>query len=134
MKIAFSQKTEDTKTISHLLSKNNLSFAPKDHHKSFSFVIKNKGAVIGGLAGGTYWNWLHIDSLYLPPNLRGQAIGTELVRRAEEYAKKSGCEYAHLDTHSFQSPGFYKKLGYKVAGKLPNLPSGHTRFLMMKVL
>jgi hypothetical protein len=39
-----------------------------------------------------------------------------------------------LDTFSFQAPGFYQKLGYRVFGELVDFPPGHTRQYLTKRL
>lgn len=47
---------------------------------------------------------------------------------------KRGCQYAYLDTFSFQAPEFYQKRGYVIFGELPNFPEGHHRFFLKKEL
>lgn len=135
MNIVFSKQfKKDTKTIDGLLEKYNIKFAPKDAHKPFAIVIKDGAKVVGGLVGGTYWEWLYIKTLIVPESLRGQDYGSQLMEMAESYAKKRGMKYAHLETHSFQAPGFYKKLGYKIVNKYEHHPGEHIRYSMFKAL
>ena len=37
-----------------------------------------------------------------------------------------------LSTHSYQAPGFYRRLGYEQIGALPGWPLGSTRFFFSK--
>jgi hypothetical protein len=52
----------------------------------------------------------------------------------EDAARRRGCRAAWLDTFSFQAPGFYRGLGYRVFGKLAGYPPGHTRHFLWKPL
>ena len=70
------------------------------------------GAPIGGLAATTAFDWLHINLLFVPKELRGQGLGTRLVQMAEDYARSKGCVGAWLDTFEHQAPMFYTKIGY----------------------
>jgi ribosomal protein S18 acetylase RimI-like enzyme len=60
--------------------------------------------------------------------------GRRLVEEAERLAAEAGCRQAWVDTFSFQSPGFYQRLGYRVFGELPDYPPGQTRYFLTKVL
>jgi hypothetical protein len=40
----------------------------------------------------------------------------------------------HLDTHSYQAPGFYRHRGYEVIGELPGWPDHTTRIFLRKIL
>jgi len=82
----------------------------------------------------TYWNWLYINLMWLPEDLRGQGYGRQLLEMTEDEGRKRGAKYAYLDTFSFQAPEFYKKLGYQNFGKLEDFPPGHTRYFLMKSL
>ena len=90
------------------------------------------GEIIGGLWGSTAYGFLHVDMLIVPANLRGQGLGTRIMRQAEEEAVHRECHGAYLETFDFQARGFYEKLGYSVFGQLDNTPPGHTRFFLRK--
>jgi ribosomal protein S18 acetylase RimI-like enzyme len=40
----------------------------------------------------------------------------------------------HLNTHSYQAPDFYRRLGYEVIGELPGWPGSNTRIFLRKRL
>jgi ribosomal protein S18 acetylase RimI-like enzyme len=107
---------------------------PDDHQELAVFLKDESGEVKGGILGGTYWNWLYIDTLWIDESLRGQGYGKELLGALEEGARQRGCENAHLDTHDFQAVGFYQKNGYEICGQLDGLPKGYNRYLMRKKL
>jgi ribosomal protein S18 acetylase RimI-like enzyme len=98
------------------------------------YLLDAQGQVVGGLVGETLWHWLYLDDVWLEERLRGQGHGREMLRRAEEEARRRGCTKARLSTMSFQARGFYEKLGYRVVGELEDWPPGCSYYWMMKEL
>ncbi len=92
------------------------------------------GSIVGGIIGETHWNWLFINLMWIPPELRGKGYGSQLLLAAEQEGLKRGVTHAYLDTFSFQAPEFYKKHGYQVFGVLEDFPPGHQRFYLTKRL
>ena len=92
------------------------------------------GAIIGGLWGCTAFRWLHVQMLVVPAGMRGQGIGTALMRTAEAEARRRGCHASHVDTFSFQAAPFYEKLGYARFGVLEDFPPGHARIFYRRYL
>ena len=97
-------------------------------------VRDDKGYILGGLLGDIWGGWIHIDVLWIEEALRGTGVGRRLVEMAEAEAREHGARYVHLDSHSFQAPGFYEKLGYTEFGKLEDAPLGHTQHFLWKRL
>jgi len=103
-------------------------------YRPITFAIEDdRGGMIGGLSGSTAYGWLFVELLFVPEALRGQGVGTELMRRAEAEAVARGCHSVWLDTFDFQARGFYERLGYTSFGELKNYPAG-SRFFMSKRL
>lgn len=94
----------------------------------------SEGNIVGGLTGHTHFGWLHIRKLAVVAQVQGRGCGKKLVETAEAAAKARGCGFAHVDTFTFQAPGFYQKLGYEVVGSLDNYPYGHKRVYLRKSL
>lgn len=132
------QKQADQKDINFIKDKlktHNEKFASPDNHKELAVFLKNEaGEIKGGITGGTYWDWLYIDALWIDETLRHKGYGKELLETAEKEAKNRGCNHAHLDTHDFQAVNFYKKNHYEICGQLDDLPKGYNRYLLKKVL
>ena len=98
-------------------------------------LVRDAGGVMrGGLLGHTSGGWFQIDVLWLPEELRGDGLGSRLVAQGEAEARQRGCVGAHLNTGSFQAPGFYEKLGYTVCGVIDDYPLGFKRFTYSKRL
>ena len=86
------------------------------------------GEVTGGLVAEVAMQWLYVDKFWIDESLRGQGLGSRLLRMAEDRARELGAIGAHLHTSSYQAPAFYTGLGYEQIGALPGRPVGETRF------
>ncbi len=119
--------------LSGLLAFNESAAGPANY-RSLAVLVKDEGRVVGGLWGATGFGWLFVQLFYLPQELRGEGLGSEVLRRAEAEARQRGCRAVWLDTFSFQARGFYEGLGYRVFGTLEDYPPGHRRFFLQKTL
>lgn len=90
------------------------------------------GTLRAGLVGEVYFGWLYIQTFFVDPVLRGQGVGTGLLAEAEARARALGAIGAHLNTSTFQAPGFYAKHGYTELGRLHDRPMGHDRLWVAK--
>jgi GNAT superfamily N-acetyltransferase len=95
-------------------------------------IVGSDGELSGGLYGMIAYDWLAVELLFVPEALRGSGVGSQLLARAEVQARARGCVGAWLDTFGFQARGFYEKLGYELAGIIPNHPIGGARYFLMK--
>jgi GNAT superfamily N-acetyltransferase len=99
-------------------------------------LVRDPGTneVIGGLTGRTSLGVLFIDMFYLPKSLRGQGLGGTILRKAEDEARRRGCQAGVLYTITFQAPDFYAKHGWRAFGEVPSTPPGASRVFMTKDL
>ena len=113
----------------------NTQQAGDDNSQTVCFVLQSPDeTIVGGVIGVVYWDWFSLDLMWMEEAYRGQGYGRRLLALAEEEACKRGARHAHLDTFSFQAPGFYEKHGYEVFGELADFPAGHQRYYMRKEL
>lgn len=125
----------DLNFVRERLNEFNRLHVEDDNHKPLTVFLRDRqGTIVAGLVGATYWGWLHVELLWVEKELRRQGYGRKLLAAAEQEAIARGCQYAHLDTMSFQARGFYENQGYGVFGELNDLPAGHSRYFMMKEL
>ncbi len=61
-------------------------------------------------------------------------IGAKLIAEAERRARRRGSRVIHLNTFSFQAPGFYAAQGYRRFGAISGSPRGARRYYYMKRL
>ncbi len=126
---------EDVQAVHKGLEAYNQRIAPSSAYQPLTIMLRRPdGTVAGGLLGGSYWGWLHVDILWLDEAARGQGLGTRLLTLAEDEGRRRGCQQIYLDTMSFQALPFYLKHGYEVWGELPDFPVGHARHFLKKRL
>jgi len=92
------------------------------------------GKVVGGAYGWTWGGTCYIRHLFIPASMRGQGLGTRIMRTVEEEAVARRCGQIVLETHDFQAPGFYRKLGFAIVGAVEGYPRGHRYLTMLKRL
>ncbi len=107
---------------------------PREYFRFTVSVKDDAGKVVGGVVAEGYWDWLHVETLWLSEAYRGQDIGTRLLIEAEDIARDKGLHHAQLETTSFQALGFYQKHGYTIFGTLDNKPPGVTWYYLRKDL
>ena len=126
---------EDQQLIHNGLGAYNHEQAGESGYRKLRLVIRDtNGSIIGGLLAETYWGWMFIETLWIDKSLRGQGVGSKLMREAEAEAIRRGCTKCYLDTFSFQARPFYESHGYTVFASLPNFPDGHQRHFLVKEL
>lgn len=137
MEFQITDKIEDNdkaKVLGELVDFN-LARIEDKNPKELGIYLRNKqGNIIAGLMGETHGNWLTIEFLWVNEDLRGQSVGSQILEKAESIAKERGCNFAFLDTFSFQAPAFYKKHGYQEAFILEEYPLTGKRVFFTKIL
>jgi len=92
------------------------------------------GRVLGGLILQSYWRESYVELLWLSARARRMGLGRRLVAEAERRARRRGSVLLHLNTYSFQAPGFYEKLGFSRFGGMQGSPRGASRHFYVKRL
>jgi GNAT superfamily N-acetyltransferase len=93
-----------------------------------------KGKLLGGLILQSYWRESYVELLWLSKRARRGGLGSRLIAEAERRARKRGSILIHLNTFSFQAPGFYEKQGYTRFGGMAGSPKGQSRHFFVKQL
>ena len=132
--IEVTENENDAIVIREQLNHYNEQFVKPDNHQRMVLLVKKDTAVIGGLVGCTYWNWMYIELFWVRENERNRGVGSRLMEKAEEIARDRRCRNVHLETHDFQSLDFYIRRKYVVFGELDDLPEGHTKYYLRKAL
>jgi ribosomal protein S18 acetylase RimI-like enzyme len=99
-----------------------------------AFVRDASGAMIAGLSGFTWGGYAKVEYLWVAEPYRRAGLGRRLLTAGEDEARARGCDLIVLDTHDFQAPGFYAKLGYVVSGRVEGTPRGNAQTWFRKVL
>lgn len=104
----------------------------------FTLSVREQDRLIAGLTASSSYGWLHIHTLWVAEQHRGQGIGSELLRRAEMQARTSGCHHVWLETSNKRAARLYEVNGYELFGRLANqpdqFPGEHERSFYRKTL
>jgi|SRR5690606_9697435 len=138
MKIIQQEVAEDRDFIRKKVIEHNNASLPKEKTSPFeqiSFIVRDESEeIIGGLTATGFWRHLHIDFLWVDPEIRGQRIAAQLMAKAEDYARSKGHRLMIVDTLSFQAPEFYRKQGFTEFGAVNDFPEGHSHYFFEKWL
>lgn len=92
------------------------------------------GQLIAGLDGFTWGGYAMIEWLWVHADHRHAGLGTRLVRAAEQEAGVRGCSMVRVNSHTFQAPDFYERLGFARIGGAEDTPTGHGEVFFAKHL
>lgn len=124
---------EEYNTIDQGLIDHSKDFFDFDSSLNFAFLVRDENnAIIGGCYGVSFYNALHLEQIWVDKLHRGQGIGSNLVRLAEEIAKERGYPLMTLNTMSWEAPEFYAKLGFKQCGVIDGYVNGAKRYMFSK--
>ncbi len=112
----------------------NRRFTERDVRKLCVFVRAPDGAIVGGLSGMTYWQYLEVSYLWVSEAHRGAGYATQLMTAAEKEARARGCRHSMVDTFGFQALGFYVRMGYQEFGRLHGFAGKYDRHFLHKAL
>lgn len=98
--------------------KNSVAQMKREKNMFKFFVAEEDGVVVGfALYYLAYYTWvgksLYLDDIYIKPEFRSRRIGSMLLRKVFEVARKENCKRVRwqvLDSNS-NAIGFYKKHG-----------------------
>ncbi len=107
---------------------------PLGYKRTVLSVRDGKGRLLGGLILQSYWRESYIELLWLSARARRAGLGSQLLEEAERRAQRRGSRLIHLNTYSFQAPGFYEKHGYRRFGAMSGSPRGGSRHFYVKRL
>ncbi|OEG19662.1 GNAT family N-acetyltransferase [Enterococcus quebecensis] len=108
---------------------------PAEENIPFSLALYDNDLYIGGITANKWMNATHISLLAVNKNDRGKGYGSQLLKRAEEFAIETDSALITINTQDYQAKSFYEKLGYQVFGKLEDTPFiGTTKYYLVKQL
>jgi GNAT superfamily N-acetyltransferase len=126
---------EDIRVLEEALYGFNVAATDIGDGKLFGLFLRScDGTAVGGANGWTWGATCYVRNLFVPAHLRGCGLGRRLLACIEAEARARGCRQIMLETHSFQAPGFYGKLGFEVTGRVEHYPVGHSYLTMVKRL
>ncbi len=128
--------TEVKKLIFQGFSEHAICQTGKDglSEESISFEIFEGSTFVGAIVVQLFWGQLQIKYLIVDKKYRGQGIGQQLMKRALEFGKERGCQFAFLETMSFQALKFYQKFGFVIEFTRPGYAKDTSFHYLKKTL
>jgi GNAT superfamily N-acetyltransferase len=122
--------------VSHGLAEFNKTVFGRVDSQTLDVLVRDPetGEIVGGLLGHSSLGLFFLDLVYLPEHLRDAGLGSRIITRAEDEARRRGCTAAFVYTVTFQAPGFYERHGYHRFGEIACPPGGATRIFFSKAL
>lgn len=105
----------------------------EDKTSSIKLTIKDDaGDLIGGLFAWTTLSNLIFEHLWIEEGYRGIGLGRRLMHEMERIARQRSCIASQASSFSFQSPGFFEKMGYQILGDSCGYPNGSKEYYLIK--
>ncbi|HEY0292817.1 MAG TPA: GNAT family N-acetyltransferase [Hansschlegelia sp.] len=117
-----------------LVAFNSESFGPSGF-RQIALLLRDPrtGESVGGLWAKASFGWLYVELLVVPEGARRGGLGSALMLRAEDEARRLGCRGLWVDCFG-PMRGFYEKAGYEAFGAIPDHPVGVERVFLRKAL
>ncbi len=128
-------ESEKTQQLANLIKEYNRSKREPSRSEPLNIYVEDEqGNLMAGMVAETFGNWLEIEYLYVREDLRGQGVGSRILKMAEKESRERRCKYSFVDTFNFQAPKFYEKHGYKEVFSLKKYPYTGERYYYTKEL
>ncbi len=128
-------RPEDVAALHERLYESNAAATGVHDARWLTILVRDdSGGITAGLHGWTWGGTGFVELLWVSAPLRRRGLGSRLLLAAETEARYRGCHQMQLDTHSYQAPAFYERLGYEAIGHLPGWPGHDTRIFFRKRL
>jgi ribosomal protein S18 acetylase RimI-like enzyme len=134
--VAETPDNSDREIILQGLRVNNAAAGRPTTIQHAAILVRNtdSGETVGGLWAHTMHDWMFVELLSVPNELRGMGLGSKLMEQAERLAMARNCLGIWLDTFEFQAPDFYRKMGFEQCGSIDDHPKGMSRLIFRKRL
>ena len=115
------------------------SKAPAEPHTEDETLVFRASDGEGALAGGCIlhvhrWGRAVLAALWVDEKLRGDGLGSMLIREAERAAREKGCDLLCLGTMDFMARPLYEKHGFELFTLTRDYPRGHEAYSLSKRL
>ena len=95
-------------------------------------LVNDDGKVVAAIMAGVEDNIGWIWKIWVDVEYRRQGLGTLLLKHFEKKAKEKGATKILSEEIYDWNIDFFLKGGYKASGELPDLPKGHTYYIIEK--
>ena len=118
---------DEVATIERRLYEHNCQASGFSDGKDLGFVARDKeGNIIGAALGYSWGGISELKQLWVAEPSRGRGLGSALLDKFVNEARKRGARRIWLASYDFQAPAFYERAGFTRVVDLKDWPIGHT--------
>ena len=118
---------DEVAAIERCLYEHNCQASGFSDGKDLGFVARDKDGNIIGAALGYSWGGIsELKQLWVAEPSRGRGLGSALLDKFINEARKRGARRIWLASYDFQAPAFYERAGFTRVIDLKDWPIGHT--------
>lgn len=108
------------------------AYAPLTYRRLAVLVHDDAGQLVGGIAGGLWWDWFDAFHVWLTPELQQAGIAAHALDLLTREAAERGIYGMVCDTAVPSLYDFYMSVGFERFASLPDHPPGHTGYFLQK--
>jgi GNAT superfamily N-acetyltransferase len=90
----------------------------KQAWKQIAVTVRDEGRIVGGALGALWLEWMFVELLWLGDAFRGRDIGTELMSKLEEEARRRGAKHAMSTPSPSRRPASTRSSAFASSGAL----------------
>ena len=125
---------EHNETVRHLRAHTEAAVGVSVQHIPFAVVGYVGDRLAASVIGKIFFQWAHLDLIWVAEDLRGFGVGKHIMKLAEDKARELNLSGIEVWTQSWQAPEFYRKQGYEELATLEDFTPGRKRHVFRKYL
>ncbi|MBS0296862.1 MAG: GNAT family N-acetyltransferase [Proteobacteria bacterium] len=103
--------------------------------QGIGFVIRDgDGRLVGAAAGYTWAGTSELKQMWVDAAHRGHGYARDLLDAFITEAARRGVRRIWVQSHDFQAPALYEKVGFVRMAEFEGWPDGHTNVILCKTL
>lgn len=101
---------------------------------TFCYHLEDNNVIFGGIVAEAVQDTVEVAYLFVASEHRGKGYGRRLLLHVEAEARRRQMKRILLNTYSFQSPGFYRKMGYTELFSIDPCFEDYVQYFFVKAL
>lgn len=125
---------EANTTVAQLKAHTEASIGVQMRYDPFGVFAYEGKMLIGSIIGKIYSGWMHLELVWVDDKHRRKGIGSQLILRSIEEAKKKKLSGIEVWSQSWQAPEFYVRNGFREYAVLDDFIPGKKRHVLHYVV
>jgi GNAT superfamily N-acetyltransferase len=126
---------DEIDAIEDHLYRHNSGATGQDDAQGLGFVMRDEaGQMIAAAAGYSWARTAELKQMWVAEAHRGRGHARALLDAFIDEARRRGVRRIWVQSHDFQAPAFYEKVGFARMAEFPGWPDGHSNVILCKTL